>query len=156
MDGVHFFDEGQIDVLVMWVQDIAERLCRGTVMTDDESLLLRAGHPLVPGRVTTNRLIAFPHVVVELTGGEARGADGFIDKQGVSRRSRIGRLLIGAGPDGKAIDRVAVVVPHYSAVVPIVEQTDMIATLPQRLALQAMRDHQVDMLKLPINLFDLP
>ena len=149
MDVVRFLDEGRIDVLITWVKEVPERMCRRTVMTDDESLVVRAGHPLTSGQLTMKRLLDFPHVVVELTGSEARGADGFIDERGLSRRNWNERFLIAAGRDGKAVGRVAVMVPQYSAVVPIVERTDMIVTLPRRMALQATRDRRVVMLELP-------
>ena len=149
MDVVRFLDEGRIDMLVTWVQEVPERMCRRTVMTDEESLVVRAGHPLASGKVTMKRLLDFPHVVVELTGSEAHGSEGFLDERGLSRRTWNERFLIGTGRDDKLVGRVAVTVPQYSAVVPIVERTDMIATLPRRMALQATRDRPVVMLRLP-------
>ena len=149
MDVVRFLDEGRIDLLITWVQEVPERMCRRTVMTDEESLVVRTGHPLASGKVTMKQLLEFPHVVVELTGSEAYGREGFIDERGLSRRTWNERFLIGAGRDEKAVGRVAVMVPQYSAVVPIVERTDMIATLPRRMALQATRDRPVVMVKLP-------
>ena len=43
-------------------------------------------HPLTSKPVTVERLFAFPHVVVELSGSETRTEDGFIGEQGVERR----------------------------------------------------------------------
>ena len=149
MDVVRFLDEGRIDVLITWVQEVPERMCRRMIMTDYESLVVRAGHPLTSGKVTVKRLLEFPHVVVELTGSEARGAEGFVDERGLSRRTWNERLLIEANRGDTVIGRIAIMVPQYSAVAPIVERTDMIATLPRRMALQATRDRRLVMLALP-------
>jgi DNA-binding transcriptional LysR family regulator len=47
------------------------------------------------------------------------------------------------------VGRVAVTVPYFTAVAPIIQATDMVAVLPRRLALQAAKRGQVVTLKPP-------
>jgi DNA-binding transcriptional LysR family regulator len=112
-------------------------------------MVVRAGHPLTQGEVTVERLFAFPHIVVELTGTEEQAVDGFMDDRGVERRVWIERFLIEMGDDAGVVGRVGVSVPHYFAVPPILHVTDMVATLPRRLALQAVEGRRLVILDLP-------
>src|SRR6201999_3403408 len=106
---------------------------------DSEALGVGAGPPLTHEPITRERLFAFPHIVVQLTGVDDEAVDGFLDDRGVLRRVWIERLLIEmADGDEDLVGRVAVSVPHYGAVPPMVAATDMIATLPRRFALRAV------------------
>ena len=67
--------------------------------------------------ISKQLLLAFPHVVVELTGSEDRGLDGFLDDRGLMRRTWNERLLLDTANED-LIGRVAVTVPTYSAVAP--------------------------------------
>jgi DNA-binding transcriptional LysR family regulator len=100
--------------------------------------------------VTKTRVLGFPHVVVDLTGSDHQGVDGFIDDRGVLRRIWIERLLIEAGAEqSNVIGRVGATVPRFSDVAPILCRTDMVATLPRRLALRAMTSEGLVILDLP-------
>ena len=149
MDAIRFLDEGRVDLLLSWVDEVPERMCRSIVALDREALVVRAGHPLTQGILTKERLFDFPHVVVEVTGTESQGVDGFVDERGVIRRNWMERLLIETGNAGGPVGRVAITVPYYAPVAPIVEQTDMVATLPRRLAMQLIRPGSLVMLDLP-------
>lgn len=93
------------------------------------------------------RSAAFPYAVVEFTDTEEQGTDGFIDERGGWRRTWIDRLLIEADDDFTA--HVAVTLPHYSAVAGVVAHTDIVATLPERLAREAVERDGLVMLPLP-------
>ena len=150
MDVVRQLDNARIDLVLGWFQGLPDRLRHRLVLVEEEALVVRAGHRLAAGVTSKQLLLAFPHVVVELTGSEDRGLDGFLDDRGLMRRTWNERLLIDtANEDDGLIGRVAVTVPTYSAVAPILRRTDMIATLPRRLALQAIRDGSLVLLELP-------
>ena len=149
LDAVRFLDEGRIDLMLGWIDEIPERMGHRTVVTEHEALVVRKDHPLTRGILTRKRLFDFPYVVVELTGTEDRGVDGFVDERGLVRRTWIERLLIETANNGGPVGRVAVTVPNYGPVAPILEQTNMIATLPRRLALQVARHGSLVMLDLP-------
>ena len=137
MDVVRHLDDGRVDMVMGWFSDLPDRMRRVEVVSASEAIVVRAGHPLTQGKITKERLFSFPYVVVELTGTEDETIDGFVDDRGVWRRVWIERLLIEMGDDNEGlVGRVAVSVPHFAAVPPILCQTDMVATLPRRLALQ--------------------
>ncbi len=155
LDLVRELDEGRIDFVIGWFRELPERMRRTTVTIDSETIVVRAGHPLTQEAVTRTRLFAFPHIVVELTGSEPQPAevlagDGFIDDRGVSRRIWIERLLIETGgKDQGLIGRVAISVPYYGAVRPMLLVSDMVATLPRRLANAVAQQGDLVMLDLP-------
>ena len=136
-DVIRQLDDGHIDLVIGWFGAVPDRMRRVTVLTDHEALIVRRGHPITAEPVTLERLFSFPHIVVELSGSEAEmSPDGFIDDRGVSRRVWIERLLVEKSDNDVGLaGRVAVSVPHYAAVPPMLRLTDMVATLPRRLAL---------------------
>ena len=149
LDAVRLLDDGRIDLVLGWIDEIPERMRHRLVLMEHEALVVRRDHPLTRGLLTKQRLFDFPFVVVELTGTEDRGVDGFIDERGLMRRTWIERLLIETANSGGPVGKVAATVPNYGPVPPILEQTDMIATLPRRLALQVARSGSLVMLDLP-------
>jgi len=135
-DVIHQLDDGRVDLVLGWFGELPDRIRRTPIFKDQEALVVRAGHPLSEGAVTKERLFAFPHVVVELTGEEEQAGDGFLNERGVSRRIWIERLLIEmSDPDQGLMGRVAISVPHYATVPALLRATDMVATLPRRFAL---------------------
>lgn len=150
LDVVRELDDGRLDLALGWFSDLPERMRRRTVVTEAEAIVVRAGHPLTKGPVTMDRLFAFPHVVVEFSGSEEEPVDGFLQDRGVSRRIWIERLLLEMSDDDRGlIGRAAVSVPYFSAVPPLLRGTDMVATLPRRLALQAAERGGFTVLDLP-------
>ena len=149
LDVVQQLDEGRIDLVVGWFSDLPERVRRADLVRDREALVVRRGHPLVGQAVSREALFAYPFVVVELTGSGDQAADGFIDDRGVWRRVWIDRLLMEADDDAAAVAHVAVSLPHYASVAAILSSTDMVATLPARVALPLVEAGAHVMLDLP-------
>jgi DNA-binding transcriptional LysR family regulator len=150
-------DEGRLDFVVGWFRDLPDRMRRTTIAFDNEAIVVRAGHPLTQGPVTKARLLSYPHIVVEITGGETEAVDGFLDDRGVFRRVWIERLLIdGGGGDHGVIGRVAISVPHYGAVGPMLLVSDMVATLPRRFANAAAGQGHLVLLDLPYEPLAVP
>jgi DNA-binding transcriptional LysR family regulator len=85
-----------------------------------------------------------------MTGTEEHEKDGFLNDEGVSRRVWIERALLELQDKNVSITgRAAVCVPYFAAVAPMLEITDMIATLPRRLALRLAERDSLVPLKLP-------
>jgi len=136
-DLVDHLDNGQVEMAFGWFANLPNRMRRMPVLVETETLVVRADHPLTREKVTMVRLFAFPHVVVELSGSGERSSDGFIDEQGVERRVWIERLLLEQENEVDGlVGRVAISLPHYSAVANLVAQSDMIATLPRSIAIR--------------------
>lgn len=149
-DLVTHLDNGEVEMAVGWFASLPKRMRRLPVLSETETLVVRAGHPLTSEKITTERLFAFPHVVVELTGDESRRADGFIDEHGVERRVWIERLLLEQEDRTRGVaGRVAISLPHYSAVANLVGRSDMIATLPYSIAIREAERETLALLDLP-------
>ncbi|MFG1360592.1 LysR substrate-binding domain-containing protein [Xanthobacter pseudotagetidis] len=134
LDVVQQLDEGRLDLVVGWFSDLPERVRRATLLKDQEALVVRRGHPLAGRPATREALFAYPFVVVELLGAGDQASDGFVDDRGVWRRVWIDRLVMEADDDVAAVAHVAVSLPHYASVADILARTDMVATLPARIA----------------------
>ena len=150
LDLARWLDGGRIDLALGWFGDIPQHLKRSVVFVEHEALVVRNSHPLTVGPLTKERLFQYPHVVVELTGSEEKSSTGFIEERNVERRNWIERLLIETGgEDKRLVARVAVTVPYFASVAPIVQQTEMVATLPRSLASVVAQQHALTILDLP-------
>lgn len=132
-DVIRHLDEGQIDFVIGWFSDLPDRLRRTAILVDREAIVVRREHPLTKRPVDLTQLFSYPFVVVELTGSGEQATEGFIDERGVWRRVWIDRLLIETS-ETDTVAHVAVSLPHYAAVPGILSATDMVATLPERMA----------------------
>jgi len=87
---------------------------------------------------------------VELTGTQENECDGFMSEDGAERRVWIERALLEfQDKDVNLVGRAAVCVPHFAVVAPLLQVTDMVATLPRRLALCLTAQSPVVLLDLP-------
>ncbi|MBS7543818.1 LysR family transcriptional regulator [Ancylobacter oerskovii] len=131
-------ESASVDLLIGWFETLPETLRRTELMTERAALLVREGHPLLDGEVTTARLLAYPHAVVELTGTDEMRTDGFQDDRGLVRRVWIERAVLEAPASVTPAPRVAVSVPYFTALAPLLRGSDLVATLPARLARSAL------------------
>jgi DNA-binding transcriptional LysR family regulator len=113
--------------------------------------VVRADHPLAAMTLTTDTILAFPFLVVELTGSEDMGLGGFTEERRSRRRTWIDRLLVETEERQKGVctGRVVATVPFYSAVAPILRSTDMVATLPHSIATSLAERERLAVLPLP-------
>lgn len=145
IDMIRHLDEGRLDLVIGWFNEAPERMRRTAIGKGQEAVVVRPGHPLTEGTVTVERLLASRFLVVELTGTEEQALEGFMDDRGVLRRVWIERLLM----DRDLTCRIAVSVPYYSAVPPMLAATDLVATLPLSLARMAADQGTLVILDLP-------
>ncbi len=149
-DLVDHLDRGTVEMAVGWFNNLPDRMRRMSILVETETLVVRSSHPLTREKPSIERLFDFPHVVVELSGGGERPTGGFIDEQGVERRLWIERLLLEQESQaGEPVGRVAISLPHYSAVGKLVARSDMIATLPRSIALREAAREPLVLLEMP-------
>ncbi|MBA4789572.1 MAG: LysR family transcriptional regulator [Rhizobiales bacterium] len=139
-------ESASVDLLIGWFEALPDTLRKSRLMTERAALLVREGHPLLDGDVTAARLLAYPHAVVELTGTEEMRTDGFQDDRGLVRRVWIERAVLEGRASGEPAPRVAVSVPYFTALAPIVRGSDLVATVPARLARTALSQGGLAML----------
>ncbi|MGA0564414.1 LysR family transcriptional regulator [Ancylobacter sp. VNQ12] len=139
-------ESASVDLLIGWFEALPETLRRSTLLTERAALLVREGHPLLDGEMTKARLLTYPHAVVELTGTDEMRADGFQDDHGLVRRVWIERAVLEGRAQAEPAPRVAVSVPYFTALAPILRNSDLVATLPARLASAALAQGGLAML----------
>ncbi len=150
LDIVRQLDAGHIDLVIGWFDTLPDRMRRQILFREEEAMVVRAGHPLTQQTLTQQKLLAYPHIVVEFTGSEDPQQKGFIDDRGVVRRVWIERLLVKSSARGSSsTGRIAATVPTYAVIGPVLAETDLVATLPRRLALAAVQRDGLAMLELP-------
>jgi DNA-binding transcriptional LysR family regulator len=150
LDAVRQLECDRLDLLIGWFGKLPDTLQRSLLYKEQEAMVVRPSHPLTKAKITKQRLFQFPHVVVEMTGTEEHEKDGFLNDEGVSRRVWIERALLELQDKHVNITgRAAVCVPYFAAVAPTLAVTDMIATLPRRLAVWLAERDSIVLLQLP-------
>jgi DNA-binding transcriptional LysR family regulator len=150
IDVVRQLEKGEADLVIGSFNKLPAGIRRSRLLREDEVIAVRTGHPLTRGKVTKERLVEFPQVVVEPAGTKENETDGFTDGQGVGRRVWIERALH-EFQEGKVdlVGRAAVCVANFASVAPFLQLSDMLATLPRRLALWAAAHAPLALLDLP-------
>lgn len=134
LDVILQLDEGRIDLAIAWFAAVPERFGRAKLVDENYVFVVRAGHPLTSGKLTATRALSYPHVVVDYVGKVDNLVDGFLPEHGVMRRVHMDRAVLEAPQRLQRQGRVAVKVPNFCNVPPIVACTDTIASIPRRLA----------------------
>jgi len=129
-DNVGLIEQGAADLALGLFEIVPGSLHRRTLYSDDFVCLLRAGHPVLGDGLGLERYLALRHVAVTISGVGESAVDAALATQGHARR-------------------VALRVPHFLAGAMLVADSDMILTLPRRLARRLAE-------KLPLALADLP
>jgi len=107
--------DGRIDLAVGWLPDLSAGFHKRRLFTQRYVCVMAASHPLARGRLTTARFAAARHAVVRAEG---------------TGHERVERLLESAGvPRPTALQ-----LPHFVAVPHIVAASDLVATVPHKLA----------------------
>jgi DNA-binding transcriptional LysR family regulator len=147
---VQQLEKGRADLVIGSFTELPAGIRRGRLLREDEVITVRTGHPLTRGRLTKERLLEFPHVVVEPAGTMESATDGFPDKEGNGKRVSVERALYEfqngrIRPGGRA----TVCVPSFATVAPFLQSSDMVAMLPRRLALWAAAHAPLSLLDPP-------
>lgn len=91
---------------------------RSAVLWEEQNVCIaRAGHPVIRGGITLQQYVAAQHVAVFYKAQGAGLIDTLLEQQGMARR-------------------VALLVPHFVSAPFVVTTSDLIATIPERLAKQ--------------------
>lgn len=105
---------GALDLAVGFLPALGPPVMRRALFRDPYRCLMRAGHP-AGERLTRKRFLEASHVLVTYRGGGHRVIEEALERAGLSRR-------------------IALRVPHFTVVPMVLERTDLILTLPARVA----------------------
>jgi DNA-binding transcriptional LysR family regulator len=106
---------GALDLAVGFLPALGPPVERRALFRDPYVCLMRAGHPAVQKRLTRKRFQEASHVLVTYRGGGHRVIEEALERAGVARR-------------------IALRVPHFTVVPMVLERTDLVLTLPARVA----------------------
>jgi DNA-binding transcriptional LysR family regulator len=104
---------GALDLAMGFLPGLAAPILRKPLFRDPYRCLMRADHPIE--RLTRKRFLEASHALVTYRGGGHRVIEEALDHAGVARR-------------------IALRVPHFTVVPMVLERSDLILTLPARVA----------------------
>jgi DNA-binding transcriptional LysR family regulator len=124
---------GELDLALGTFLEVDPALRTRTLFDDGFACLLRRDHPLGPGPLTLARYVELEHLLVTSPSYGLGLVDRALERRGLKRR-------------------VAVRVPFFLVASPIVARTDLVVTLPSRLARLASAGQGVRMVPVPLEL----
>jgi DNA-binding transcriptional LysR family regulator len=119
--------------LVIWINSAPYPLKSETIYNDEFACLVRKDHPIGNRPLTTKKYIGMQHVVVSLAGSRQARLDDTLNNLGYNRTASL-------------------TVPFFGALASIVERSDLIATLPSRLAKDITKRSKTRVVAVPIKL----
>lgn len=124
---------GRVDLAVGPFEDISEALYQRQLFRQPYVTMMRKGHPLGKGEVTLARFVKAEHMLVDAN---------------ESPYDRINALLARAGVGPSVRFRV----PHFTAVPYMVSTSDLVVTVPQKLAERAALPFGLEWIVPPLEL----
>ncbi|HEY4773474.1 MAG TPA: LysR family transcriptional regulator [Xanthobacteraceae bacterium] len=125
--------EGNALDLALWANSAPREFRTQVLFRDCFMCLVRRRHPLGTAPLTLERYLAYPHALVALAHQRQGVLDKMLEDKGIERR-------------------VQLRIPYFASAAWAIEQSDMILTVPKRLACRLQKISQTTMLEPPIEL----
>jgi DNA-binding transcriptional LysR family regulator len=106
---------GALDLAIGFLPALGPPIGRRALFRDPYVCLMRIDHPAIGAKLTKKKFVEASHVLVTYRGGGHRVIEEALERAGVGRR-------------------IALRVPHFTVVPMVLERTDLILTLPARVA----------------------
>ncbi|HJV00186.1 MAG TPA: LysR family transcriptional regulator [Burkholderiaceae bacterium] len=135
-DNVRLVERGEADLALGIFESLPGSLYRRGLYTDTLVCVVRSGHPGVAGGLDLARFLALRHVAVTISGVGMSTVDAALAAKGLARH-------------------VALRVPHFLAGAMLVADSDMVLTLPGRLARRLVATLPLTLLALPLEVAPL-
>jgi len=104
-----------------------------SIMADQFAVVVRKGHPLTKGKMTTERYLSYSHIVVSSRRGGVAVEDFELSRQGIRRK-------------------IGLRCQHYFVAWQVVRETDMVLTVPEGYAINQKSLGDTVVLPLPVDL----
>jgi DNA-binding transcriptional LysR family regulator len=108
-------ETGRVDLAIGAFEDVSEALYHRALFRQRFVSMFRKDHPLAKGKVDLARFVAAPHLIVDAAQSPYDRINGLLEKAGVTAGTRFR-------------------VPHFTAVPYIVSTSELVVTVPQKLA----------------------
>ncbi|WP_027468781.1 LysR family transcriptional regulator [Deefgea rivuli] len=135
-DNVRLVEQGEADLALGIFDGLPGSLHRRSLYADTLVCMVRANHPYVADGLSLARYVALRHIAVTISGVGQSAVDTALLTQGLTRR-------------------VALRVPHFLTGAMLVADSDMILTLPSRLARLLTKNLPLALLNLPLQVAPL-
>ncbi len=131
--------EGKVDLAMGWLPDVTEGLYQRKLFTQRYVCIARHKHPLFSGKkpkLTLEKFLKAEHIAIRAEGTGHTKAD--VTLQGIAL--------------GNGVRKVRLRVPNFLSVPQIVSQTDLIATVPEKLAEQCAAAFNLQVFSHPVDM----
>ena len=108
-------ETGRVDLAIGAFEDVSDALYHRALFRQPFVSMFRKDHPLAKGKVDLERFVAAPHLIVDAAQSPYDRINGLLEKAGVTAGARFR-------------------VPHFTAVPYIVSTSELVVTVPQKLA----------------------
>lgn len=125
--------QGGVDLAVGWLPRLGAGFHQRRLFTQRYMALMAAGHPLAQGRLTASRFVQARHAVVVSEGSGHEQVQHLLRRHGVA-------------------EPVALRLPHFVAVPYILAESDLVVTVPEKLARKAAAPFGLVQRELPLAL----
>ena len=132
-DNVNLIAQGGADLAVGSFEELPARFYNRRLYDEDFVCVVRQGHPLITEPLTLENFVSFPHLSVIITGQGRSAVDEALMQHGFTRR-------------------IAVRTPYFLVAPMIVAESDLILSIPRRLAYRVARSVPLEVLELPIKI----
>ncbi len=143
--------EGRVDLAMGWLPDVTQGLYQRKLFTQRYVCIARQGHPLLQGKrpkLTLEKFLQAEHVAIRAEGTGHTRADEALQKFKHRPNHSAGHPTVHPIEQRK----VRLQVPHFLSVPQIVAKTDLIATVPERLAIECAEPYQLQVLEHPVKM----
>lgn len=132
-NNVELVTQGDVDLAIGVYDNLPARFHRRSLYDEDLVCVVRRDHPVLTEQWTLERFVSLSHISVIITGYGRNAVDEALAQQGLSRR-------------------VAVRLPHFLAAPMLVAKSDMVLSLPRRLAHRIAISIPVEVLEIPLEI----
>ncbi|MEH6405194.1 MAG: LysR substrate-binding domain-containing protein, partial [Sneathiella sp.] len=131
-DNVDLVAQGGVDLAIGVYEQLPASLYCRSLYDEDLVCIVRRGHPVIAKGLTLDHYTTLLHLLVIIDGQGGSIVDAALAQCGLSRR-------------------VAVRLPHFLAAAMFVAESDMILSIPRRLAHRLAMSTQIEVLELPLD-----
>ena len=132
-DNVGLIAQGGADLAIGSFPDLPARFYCRSLYDEDFVCVVRKNHPVTAEQLTLEKFVSLSHLAVIITGQGRSAVDDALSQHGLARR-------------------IAIRTPHFLVAPMIVAESDLILSIPRRLAYRIARSTPIEILELPIKI----
>ena len=132
-DNVVLIAQGEADLAIGVFQDLPARFYQRALYDEDFVCVVRHNHPAISEKLTLKNFISLSHLAVTITGKGKSSVDDALAEKGLARR-------------------ITMQIPHFLVAPMIVSESDLILSIPRKLADKMSSLVPIKILELPLEI----